>query len=56
MHLSIRKIFFNKPWLLPILAFLTFVAIWMAFITFAVQNRPPEVERIKLTERSSTAH
>lgn len=54
MYLSIRKIIFNKPWLLPILAFLTFVAIWVVFITFAVQHRPLEVERIQLTERTST--
>ena len=48
MYLSIRKILFNKPWLLPVLAFLTFVAGWIAFIVFAIQNRPQEVERILL--------
>ncbi|SKA77455.1 hypothetical protein SAMN02745166_00380 [Prosthecobacter debontii] len=46
MPLSIRKILFNNPWLLPILAFLTFVAIWMSFIVFAIKNRPAEVERV----------
>lgn len=41
----IRKILFNKPWLLPVLAFLGFVAVWVAFIIFAIGNRPQEVER-----------
>lgn len=46
MPLSIRKILFNKPWLLPVLAFLTFVTGWLAFIILAIQNRPQEVERV----------
>lgn len=46
MYLSIRKILFNKPWLLPVLAFLSFVVGWIAFIVFAIQHRPQEVERI----------
>jgi len=46
MHLSIRKILFNKPWLLPVLAFLTFVAGWVTFIIFAISQKPQEVERV----------
>jgi hypothetical protein len=40
------KILFNKPWLLPVVAFLTFVALWVAFIFFAVKHKPREVERV----------
>lgn len=46
MNRSIRRIIFNKPWLLPILAFLAFVSVWVAFIIFAIQNRPQEVQRV----------
>jgi hypothetical protein len=41
-----RKILFNKPWLLPVLAFVIFVALWVAFIVFAVQHKPLEVKRV----------
>ena len=46
MYLSIRNLFFNKPWLLPILAFLAFVILWMAFILFAVEHKPQELPRL----------
>jgi hypothetical protein len=51
MHLSIRKLFFSKPWLLPILAFLAFVSLWVAFIFFAVQHKPREVPRAVIHQR-----
>ena len=41
------KILFNKPWLLPVMAFLAFVALWVAFIFFAVKHKPREVERVQ---------
>ncbi len=41
-----RKILFNNPWLIPVIAFLTFVALWVAFICFAVKNKPQEVQRV----------
>lgn len=57
MPRSIRKILFNKPWLLPILAFLCFVAVWVSFIAFAISNRPPEVERVfQPVSRKSGGH
>ena len=52
MHLSIRKILFNKPWLLPVLAFLAFVSLWVAFIFFAVQHKPQEIQRTIIQQRS----
>jgi hypothetical protein len=51
MPFLIRKILFNKPWLLPILAFLAFVAGWVVFIVFAIQHKPLEVERVQLERR-----
>jgi len=51
MHPSMRKILFNNPWILPVLAFLTFVGLWVAFIVFAVKNKPVEVERTVMTQR-----
>lgn len=45
MSHSIRKILFNKPWLLPVLGFLLFVMLWIAFIVLAVNSKPPEVGR-----------
>jgi hypothetical protein len=51
MHLSIRKLFFNNPWLLPILAFLGFVALWVAFIFFASSHKPQEVKRVSIEQR-----
>lgn len=41
------KILSNKPWLLPVMAFLGFVALWVAFIFFAVKHKPREVERVQ---------
>lgn len=56
MFLSIRKIIFNKPWLLPVLFFLAFVALWMSFIFFAVKHKPQEVERAApLTSQVTTS-
>lgn len=46
MPLLIRKILYNKPWLLPILAFIAFVFVWVSFLIFAISQRPPEVERV----------
>jgi hypothetical protein len=51
-----RKILFNNPWLLPVVAFLTFVGLWVAFIVFAVKHKPVEVERLsRLVQPSSTS-
>lgn len=41
-----RKILYNKPWLLPVLAFVGFVCLWTIFIIFAVKHRPAEVPRL----------
>jgi len=38
--------------LLPVLAFLGFVALWVAFIFFAVQNKPQEVKRVSLQQKA----
>lgn len=54
MPLWTRKILFNRPWLLPILAFLSFVAVWVAFIVFAIHHRPQEVERISQAHSGET--
>ncbi len=43
---STRKIISSKPWLVPVLAFLAFVAAWIAFIAFAVKHKPAEVPRV----------
>lgn len=53
---SMRKILFNNPWLLPVVAFLTFVGLWVAFIVFAVKHKPVEVERLsRFVQPSSTS-
>lgn len=41
-----RKILYNKPWLLPVLAFVGFVCLWTSFIIFAVKHKPAEVPRL----------
>ena len=41
-----RKTLSNKPWIFVAAGFLTFVAVWVSFIVFAVKNQPPQVERI----------
>ncbi len=51
MHLSMRKILFNKPWLLPVLTFLAFIGLWVAFIAFAIKHKPIEVERTVMHQR-----
>jgi hypothetical protein len=47
-----RKILFNKPWLLPVLAFVLFIGVWVAFIMFAVKHKPQEVERVMIQRKS----
>jgi hypothetical protein len=42
------KILSNNPWLLPVLGFLLFVVLWLAFIAFAMHHKPQEVERHSL--------
>jgi hypothetical protein len=38
-----RRIISSKPWLLVVLFFCSFVALWVAFLVFAVKNQPPAV-------------
>jgi hypothetical protein len=47
-----RKILSNRPWLLVAVFFLTFVALWAAFIVFAVRHQPPPMSMEKLEEVS----
>ena len=43
---SIRKTLSAKPWIPVVAVFLAFVGLWVAFIIFAVQHQPPQVERV----------
>ena len=47
MLLSMRKILFNRPWLLVVGLFGSFVALWIACIVFAVKHQPPQVPMVK---------
>ncbi|HYF35372.1 MAG TPA: 4Fe-4S dicluster domain-containing protein [Prosthecobacter sp.] len=40
------KTLYNKPWLLVAAGLLSFVAVWVAFIFFAVKHQPPQVDRV----------
>lgn len=37
------KILSNRPWILVLGFFGSFVALWIAFIVFAVKHQPPQV-------------
>lgn len=37
------KIISNRPWILVIGFFLTFVALWVVFICFAMRHQPDQV-------------
>lgn len=55
MHRLIPKILSSKPWLLPVLGFLLFVALWAAFIVVAMHHTPREVSRHAIRAGASAA-
>ncbi len=46
-----RKILFNRPWILVIGFFCTFVAVWIGFIVYAVKHQPIKVPMEELDGR-----
>ncbi len=49
------KIISNRPWILVIGFFLTFVAVWVAFICFAVKHQPVQVPIVSTQAAESHA-
>lgn len=49
------KILSSKPWLLVVAFFAFFVAIWVAFIVFAVKHQPEQVP-IVAPDQTQPAH
>jgi hypothetical protein len=51
-----RKILFNRPWLLVVGFFCAFVALWMSFIVFAVKRQPIKVPMEQLDGKRHVDH